>query len=493
MSQYFYDCMTEEELEQLPYLPTLADLLEKGKREYASRPAVGTLTCTYTYGELYKRVAKRRRFLREVGLRAGDRVAVLARNGLDAMEWYLAIPTAGCTLLMLPNALPASAVAGISVRFDLAALLCEECFAEAAVGVSCPVYPSSAIAETEEPMGTLTKDTVAAIYFTGGTTGAPKGAVLTHGALMRGALNGCYQPGQVFGNRYLAMLPLSHIFGSVRGFLSPLYTGSLVYTCEDMRAGVASIPVLRPTVLVLVPGMAELILNLAKLKGKGFLGDLHTIISGAAPVPPRLMAAFREFDIALLAGYGLTEAANLTSGNYRTEEKPDSVGKFYPEQEYRIVDGELWLRGDNLMLGYYDDPEKTAEVMTEDGWLRTGDLAEVDEDGYLYIVGRIKNLILLDNGENVSPEELEELFYKNPLVKDCLVYEDTLNGRNVIAAEIFPYLPAFAKASSEEIEARLWEVAEAINAQLPSYKRVSKLIVRQEEFPRTGAMKIARK
>ena len=492
MGNYFYDCMRPEDLARLPYLPTITELMEKCKREYAELPAISNKTVTYTYDELYDRVARRRRFLSESGLKPGDKVAVMARNGVDAMELYLAITTAGCVVIMLPNALNAQALVGISMKFGLSAMFCEECFMPLAEGVPCAVYPSASMAAEAAPMGEVSKDTVAAIYFTGGTTGAPKGAVLTHGALMRGALNGCYMPGQIFGNRYIAMLPMSHIFGSVRSFLSVLYTGALVYTCEDMRAAIGDIPVVRPTVLVLVPGMAEIILNIARLKGKGFLGDLHTIISGAAPVPPRLMAAFREFNIALLAGYGLTEGANLTSGNYDTDQKPDSMGKIYPEQEYKIVDGELWLRGDNLMLGYYNDPEKTAEVMTEDGWLKTGDLVEFDEDGYIYIVGRIKNLILLSNGENVSPEELEDLFYKSPLVKDCLVSEDTLNGQPVIAVEILPFMPAFEGASSEEIEARLRDTMKEINAQLPSYKRVSKLKVRYEDFKRTGAMKIAR-
>ena len=492
MSHYFHECMTAEALERLPYLPTITELMEKCRRDYAELPAISNKTVTYTYAELYDRVARRRRFLTEAGLKPGDRVAVMARNGLDAMELYLTVTTAGCTLIMLPNALNDMALAGISMKFGLSAMFCEECFMPLTDKVACKVYPSASIADAAAPMAEVTKDTVAAIYFTGGTTGAPKGAVLTHGALMRGALNGCYMPGQTFGNRYIAMLPLSHIFGSVRSFLSVLYTGSVVYVCEDMRAAIGDIPVVRPNVLVLVPGIAEIILNIAKLKGKGFLGDLKTIISGAAPVPPRLMSAFREFDIDLLAGYGLTEAANLTSGNYNTDKKPDSMGKIYPEQEYKVVDGELWLKGDNLMLGYYNEPEKTAEVMTEDGWLKTGDLVEFDEDGYIYIVGRIKNLILLSNGENVSPEELEDLFYKSPLVKDCLVSEDTMNGQQVIAIEILPFMPAFEGASPKEIEARLRKTMEEINAELPPFKRVAKLIVRTEDFKRTGAMKIAR-
>lgn len=110
------------------------------------------------------------------------------------------------------------------------------------------------------------------------------------------------------------------------------------------------------------------------------------------------------------------------------------MGHIYPEQQVKVVDGELWIKGDNVMKEYYKDPEHTAEVL-EDGWFKTGDLVEFDDNDWIYITGRIKNLIILPNGENVSPEEIEELFYKQPLVKDCLVQEMEMNGNTVIGVE----------------------------------------------------------
>ena len=112
-----------------------------------------------------------------------------------------------------------------------------------------------------------------------------------------------------------------------------------------------------------------------------------------------------ELGITLCAGYGLTECANLTSGNCDTDKKPESMGHIYPEQQVKVVDGELWIKGDNVMKEYYKDPEHTAEVL-EDGWFKTGDLVEFDDNDWIYITGRIKNLIILPNGENVSPEEI---------------------------------------------------------------------------------------
>ena len=188
----------------------------------------------------------------------------------------------------------------------------------------------------------------------------------------------------------------------------------------------------------------------------------------------------------------MTEGANFTSGNADVKTRPTSVGKIYAEQETKIVDGELWIRGDNLFTGYYKDEENTKAALTEDGWMRTGDLAKFDEDGFLYIVGRIKNLIILSNGENVSPEAVEEPFYKYDEIKDCLVSEDEMDGDKVIAIQILPQMSAFEGKSWDEVEAHFKQVVEEVNATLPTTHRVSKITVRKEDFKRTGSLKVAR-
>lgn len=275
--------------------------------------------------------------------------------------------------MMLPVGVDKKELAGITQKYDIAALFVDEKFVPVTAGVCCLVYPTNSIGETEAEFAKVHKQTPAAIFLTSGTSGTPKGAVLSHGAVMRGAFNGVFAPGNVLKRRYMAMLPFSHVFGSIRGLLSCLYTGSAVYLRDNLKAAIMDIPVIRPTTLVLVPGMIEIILGIAKLKGKEFLGDLKVIISGAATVSPRLMSECALFGIKVCPGYGLTECANLTTGNNNAEELPEAVGAVYPEQEIKLVDGELYIKSDNVMLGYYGEPELTAQVLSE-GWFRTGDL-----------------------------------------------------------------------------------------------------------------------
>ena len=495
MTHYFYDMIPAEELAQLHYLPTVPEYLDWIISKWADRPALSDTVNTYTYAQMGSRIARRRTLLKEAGLQPGEHVAIFEKNSIDALESFLAVTSAGMVAVMLPAQLPAPAVTGCCAKFRAKALIVRDEFRESVTGAPCPLIAASALGAEETPAAVVDKEAPAAIFFTGGTTGAPKGAVLPHRALMRGTFNGCFAPGsQLFGHVTIGFLPLTHVFGLICGTLSKLMCGALWYSAEDMKAAIGKLPVIRPTVLVLVPGLVEVLVGLTKMYGPQFLGGrLTTIISGAANVPPRLMEEFKQFGIKVLAGYGMTEGANLTTGNAESLERPTSVGKVYPEQEVKLVDGEIWFRGDNVFLGYYGDPEQTAATLTEDGWLKTGDLGRFDEDGYLYIVGRIKNLIVLPSGENISPESIEEPFYKCPALRDCLVKEVEEDGKPVLAVEILPRAEAVEGKSPEEVEAFFKQLAEQVNATLPSTHRVSKVIVRKEDFKRTGSLKVSRK
>lgn len=494
MGHYFYDMIPAEELQQLHYIPTIPEFVEWIGEKWAELPAVSDTVVKYNYKEFCSRIARRRSFLNSLGLEKGDKVAIFERTSIDALEMFLAATSAGFVAIMLPTQLPAQAIVGCCMKFGVKVLAIRDEFKEMAAGAPCKVISSSAIADDEAPLAIVDKEDPAAIFFTGGTTGAPKGAILPHRALMRGAFNGCFAPGKQLGcHKYICLLPLSHVFGLIRSTLSALYTGAEWYAAEDMKATIGKLPQIQPTILILVPGLCEILCGLAKMYGPQFLGGkLKTIISGAANVPPRLISEFDKLGISLLAGYGMTESANLTTGNADVDTRPTSVGKVYPEQEIKLVDGEIWIKGDNVFLGYYGNPEETAKTLTPDGWLKTGDLGRIDEDGFVYIIGRIKNLIILSNGENVSPESIEEPFYKNAAVRDCLVREENVDGESVIAIEILPNAPAVEGKSEDEINAFFKHLVDEVNSTLPSTHRITKITVRKEDFKRTGAMKVSR-
>ena len=495
MSNYFHDMLPKEEFERIPYLPTMGEFVNWFTREFADMPAVSDQTNTITYAEFGKRIARRRAFINGLGLPKGAHIAIMDRNSQDAVELFLAVTSAGYVAMNFPPSLPEMAVVGSCMKFDIAAIFVRDEFRPLTAKLQgVKVLSTKDIAETEAPVADIDPESPAAIFFTGGTTGSPKGAVLSHRALMRGNYNAVFKPGHVIGvHRYIGLLPLSHVFGLIAGTMGCFYTGNLWFTCEDMKATVGKLPVLKPTVLVIVPGVCDILAGLVKMYGPQFLGgSLRMMIVGAANVPPRLVSIFSKLGIEFCFGYGLTEGANLTSANADAITHPTSIGKIYPGQETKIVDGELWIKGDNVFSGYYKDPEKTAEALTPDGWLRTGDLCRFDEDGFLYITGRIKNLIILSNGENVSPESLEEPFYADPCVRDAMVKEDELNGTQVIAVEILPLMPAFGGKPWGEVEAYMKALVDKINATLPSTHQIRKITVRTEDFKRTGSMKVSR-
>ena len=490
--EYFYSMLTDEERKLLKYIPTVNELLDFAVEHFADLPAISDGKITYTYKELCERVAIRRGYLKSLHFNRGERIAVFAPNTLDAMELYLAIVTSGYVSVMLPTQLNNLALMSLCKKFDVSAVFYDESLEKVAKSSGIEAYRISFVEANALPPANVTKDAICSICLTGGTTGRPKGAVMTHGAIMRGAFNGCFISGGVLYQKYIAILPLSHIFGLVKGFLSTIYTGGLTFECREVKQAFGLIPVFKPTTLVVVPGMAEIIINLTRLKGRGYSESLKTLVIGAAPVPQKLMKAIDDLGIQVLAGYGLTEGLNLTAGNKDVMSNPDSMGMIYPEQQYKVVDGELRIKGDNLMNGYWDDEEATADAFDEDGWLKTGDLVKVDDNGYIYIVGRIKNLIILPNGENISPEELEEVFYKSEYVKDCLVKEDELNGKKVIGIEILPNTEAIKDMGEDGIYNLFRHLVADINKTLPTYKQISKISIRTEDFKRTNAMKISR-
>ncbi len=456
-------------------------------QKYADRPAVEDGETALTYAELEARAAVLRGALQQQGVKKGDRVGLYAPNGCAFAAAYLAIVTGGAVAALLPPQLPGAAVAGLSRMFGLKLLVADATLsANLPEQMPVPVIGTDAEAEPTDAIEVEAKDPCV-IMFTGGTTGQSKGAILSNGAVMTGTKYGCYGIKEIFDQRYFLVLPLTHVFGLIRNLMCTLYTGSVIHICRNTKDMFREIAVFRPTVWVVVPALAEMALNLSRQFKRNMLGDsLKTVICGAAAVAPYLVREYHKLGIELYPGYGLTESANLVSGNPDNLNRPESVGLPFPGQELKIVDGELWLKGPNMMDGYINPQDNAAAY--EDGWFKTGDLARFDADGYLYITGRTKEVIVLSNGENVSPAEVEAKFNELETVQDSLVSADG----DALMLEVVPRNTVLLSKGLEDPIAYLREQLNAVNRTLPTYQRVSKIVIRDTDFKRSPSMKILR-
>ncbi len=473
---------------------SVAQMWSVRAKEFADNTAIVDQGESVSYSALDAEVA---RFRSRLGadMPKATRVGLLIPNSLAFVRAFLAVVTLGGTAVVLPAHLDEKAVFGCCMKFGISKLVCvpetEERTAFAAGRVpGLEMIYADDLPETRAPAAEAEGSDPCVIMFTGGTTGKSKGCLLSNAAVMQGTVNGCYGYAEVFEQRYLLILPLSHVFGLIRNLLTSLYTGSALFICRNNKDMFRDIAIFRPTVLVMVPALAEMALSLSKKFGRNMLGDdLKTIICGAAPVAPYLVAAYKEIGIDLFPGYGLTESANLVSGNPESLRLPESVGIMYPDQEYRIEDGELWLKGLNMFDGYLGEEE---ESRTE-GWFRTGDLVRVDEEGFLYITGRIKEIIVLPSGENVSPAEVEAHFNALDCVQDSQVFEaENDNGGVILALEVVPRMTALTAVPPEEVPGFVRGELEKVNRSLPSFQQVSRIVIRDKDFDRTPSMKIAR-
>lgn len=337
------------------------------------------------------------------------------------------------------------------------------------------------------------------ILFTSGTTGKSKGVMLSHTSLIDNAT--CLDMGETRGSITLSVLPIHHVYCFTCDILIGLAIGATVCFNDSIMRLVKNISIFKPNIILLVPMIIESIvyrLNEAvkanpsvpkpMLAQSVFGPQLRTIYSGGAYLNPKLIDALREFGIELLQGYGMTEFSPRICNNLRGCSKNDSVGFAIPGAEVKIDNGEIVAKGKSMMLGYYKDEKATSEAIV-DGWLRTGDLGRIDDDGFVYITGRKKNLIILANGENVSPEELENKFNGWLLAKELMIYSED----NHITIEVFPNADFIEKAGIADVKAAVNSKVDEINAQLPLYKRIVNVKIRETEFEKTASNKIKRK
>lgn len=349
------------------------------------------------------------------------------------------------------------------------------------------------------PAAEIKPEDLAAIVYTSGTTGKSKGVMLAHECLLDNTFcenNECV-PGQVM----LSVLPIHHVYCLGCDILLSMRYGATLAINDNLMHLAKNIALFKPHRILLVPMIIGVILQ--NIQGackanpnvppqmvakQALGGNLIVIFSGGAYLSPTITEAFEKLGVKVAQGYGMTECSpRISTGREDISCDPKSVGRIVGGCRIRIVDGEIQAKSKSVMKGYYKNPEATAEALTEDGWLCTGDLG-YEQDGWLYITGRKKNLIILDSGENVSPEELENKFADNRLVKEVLVYAKD----GVITAEIFPNADYAAEAGITDVKGQLRKDIDALNLTVNSSKTIRNLIIRDTEFEKTTSKKIKR-
>lgn len=479
----------EEVFNKIVDIKTIKELIEHINENYKELAAIQKKDKTViNYNDFVKDIFKVQNFLKEQKVQKEDHIGIYCNNNYDFAIAAIGVMSYGAVAVLIPVQIKNEILTAVSKKYNINALIYENILQENVNVENSYDIDSIYKLESKKVENEILPDNKACIVMTGGTTGKSKGAVLTHQNVMAGVINGCYGINEVFNQKYYSVMPLTHVFGFIRNLLTSLYTGSTIYFNYNKAEMFKDMQMIKPTVVVVVPALAEMFLKLVNQFGINMLGgELKLIIAGGATVPQYLVEEYSKLNITLCPGYGLTELANMVSGNPIPKEKPNSVGLIFPGIQAKIEDNELWLKGTSLMKEYYNEPDENKNSF-EDGWFKTGDLAKFDEDKFLYITGRIKDIIVLSNGENISPAEIESSFNSLDFIQDSLVYEkeDKLILEVVIRQkELDKYNP---KNKEEFINNKLTE----INNKLPSFSRVSKIIIRTEDFERSPSMKIIR-
>ena len=460
----------------------------------------------------------------------------IAIIGSTSYEWvvsFLGIACSGNVVVPIDKMLPAEEMLGLLVMGDVDVVFLSEEFAslspeikEADNGVFDIIHFPGArfdeiLATEQAELPRIDPEAMAEILFTSGTTGMSKGVMLSQRNIVANICD-IHRMDYGRGLRYpvvMSVLPIHHTFELTVDNLGVLYCGATVCINDKLENIVKNLARFKPAVILVVPTIAEVFYKKVKegisagptkrkiefakklntwLRYRGidvrrvlyrsllkkFGGNLCRVIVGGAALRSEIAETFEEFGVSMYQGYGMTECAPLICANYPGSNRFGSVGKPVAYMDVKIEENEILVKGDGVMLGYYKNEKATREAMTEDGWLRTGDLGHFDRDGYLYITGRSKNLIILDNGKNIYPEELEGHIAVASGVKDVLVYQN----KGQICAAIQP-----SDINDPELIRGIKQCIKQYNDEAPPYKRIVSYDFIARDFPKTTSLKIKRR
>ena len=481
---------------------TIRELLVKASEHYGAQDAVRykakreksggkkeTVVEAKTYRELREDSERFSAALKNMG-EQGSHIAIVGDSSYPWIVSYYGTVNSGSVAVPLDANLPAEDLCELIDRADVTVLVYDKARAEMAemAGEKCPklkyriavwqaqagetmpegTISFEALLEEQEPGFSYSPkpEELATIMFTSGTTGKSKGVMLTHRNLAENATaqDMGFEPGMVL----LSVLPIHHAYCLSMDILKGTSIGSVICINDSLLRVLKNIKLFEPNIILMVPLMIETFAKKLEetdwlpapiIKAKVFGKQLHTICSGGAYLNPDYLKRFEKYGITILQGYGMTECSPVISSNLPKDKKDGSIGKAY---------------------GY--------QMTLVDGWLKTGDLGYVDEDGFLFLTGRKKNLIITPNGENVSPEELENKIGSARLVQEVLVREKD----GVIEAEVFPDLEYASKKKIKDVGAEIQKIIDDYNEKAPLYKRVLSLKLRDTEFEKNTTKKIKR-
>jgi len=495
-----------------------------------------------TYSEVLERIRKMARYLKDLGLEKGDHIAILGENRPEWGISFFAVSWIGAVAIPLDargsleshkfilnySSCKAAITSGgyykglRDISGDLSEL--KHLILMEHIDDICSKYSEGVNSENISP------DDLLEILFTSGTTGDPKGVMLSHGNVMSNVSDIYriieYSP----EDRAFSILPIHHCYECTGGLISTFSSGMSVFYARGLkpRELLEDLKTAKPTIWLNTPLLLEkLYLRIEKelagqtgikkfitkalpnsIIGKKIKQNLglersRLVVSGGAALPAWISEGYKKYGLDVIQGYGLSEASPLISVNPPRSPKPGSIGMVIPSDEVEIRDvdsegnGEIVARGPNIMKGYYNNPRATEETLTNDGWLLTGDIGYFDEDGYLYITGRKKFVIVTKGGKNIFPEEIEEKLTKSLYIEEALVFSP--NDKD-IQAIIYPNLDEinnkFETVGNSITQERIREFLDSevrnINRSLETYKKVREFTIRLEEFPKTTTRKIKR-
>ncbi len=514
----------------------------------------------FTYRELRERVEYLARSLRKMGFKHGDKIGLIGENCPDWEASYLGIQWAGCVVVPIDRMLKAPEIRHILRNSESVGIISTNSSVEVVdeaiseidrklkkivIGTVAKGWLSHESLVTEgceltaiEPPNNI--EDMAALLYTSGTTGQAKGVILTHRNIASN-VSGAYQVLDFNeSDIFLSVLPLHHSFEATCGFILPLCCGCKIVFSPSLKSKeiLESLAKNGVTLMLGVPLLFEKIvegvqrnvreappfkrfvfnagMNIGKI-AKGIskamfssvrktmgMDKIRYLVSGAAALAPWASSFMERLGLPVLQGYGLTETSPVISVNRFANPDNASVGPILPGFEIKILDqdemgnGEIAVRGPSVMKGYYKNEEATREVLSEDGWLKTGDLGRVDQRGFLFITGRAKNMIVTAAGKNVYPEEIEAVVGQNPYISEILVigYHNDATGREEVHAIVVPNFELLDAEKPEMSEAELEEFMRAEVSKecekLADYKRIKHFEIHEEELPKTTTKKIKR-